>query len=63
MAELSDDSLMPFGRFKGQKMKDVPAWYLLHIYHEGLQSGNVRDYIEDCRDALEIDIKKESRQV
>lgn len=31
MTALTDDSIMPFGKFKGSAMEDVPDWYLLSI--------------------------------
>ncbi len=52
MENLTDDSLMPFGKFKGTPMVDVPAWYLLYL-HENKQnstsetSRKVHAYIED----------------
>lgn len=51
--DLTDESLMPFGRHKGKKMIDVPASYLLYLLYEGLQEGDVRRYIVENEDALE----------
>ena len=58
MAELGDKDSMPFGKFKGQRMGDVPAEYLVFLYDDGLSAGDVRDYIEDCMDALRAEVKK-----
>jgi uncharacterized protein (DUF3820 family) len=30
---------MPFGKYKGQNMEDIPARYLLWLYEDGLRSG------------------------
>lgn len=30
--ELTDDSLMPFGKHKGERMGDVPAKYLIWLW-------------------------------
>lgn len=32
--KLTDESLMPFGKHKGEKMANVPASYLLWLYDE-----------------------------
>ena len=29
---MDENSIMPFGRFKGRKLKDVPDWYLISLY-------------------------------
>ena len=51
---MKDDDLMPFGKFKGQAMANVPDSYLLwfHKENEGSQNLNaeskmVMDYILD----------------
>ncbi len=36
---------MPFGKYKGTAMANIPATYLLWLYVEGLSDGNVKDYI------------------
>ncbi len=58
MTKLTDESLMPFGKYKGKKMANVPAYYLLYIYDGGLMAGPVYDYIQDNIDALKQEIKK-----
>lgn len=41
MIEMTDDSLMPFGKHKGKKLGDVPASYLLWLYdQEGFVTKN-----------------------
>lgn len=37
MNELNDESLMPFGKYRGQKMLDVPATYFHYLWHDGLR--------------------------
>lgn len=47
---LDDDSLMPFGKFKGERMIDVPDWYLVSLRDSDFveeQWPEVWDYIED----------------
>jgi hypothetical protein len=46
---LEDDDLMPFGKYKGEKMSDVPASYLHWLWTNGLKeqvkTAPVADYI------------------
>ena len=45
-APLNDDSLMPWGKFKGDKMMYVPRRYLKWIYSD-LKDMRVKAYIEE----------------
>lgn len=63
MVELTDQSLMPFGAFKGHKLANVPAWYLLKIYDEGWIFDNLKKYIDDNRQALEREKKEANKQM
>jgi uncharacterized protein (DUF3820 family) len=56
-AELDDMSPMPFGKFKGKKMKDVPVDYLHWLWHEGCRHSGVKSYIERNLDALKMENK------
>lgn len=52
---MDDDSLMPFGQYKGRKMGDVPAAYLLYLWDDGVHAQTDRDihkYIKECMSAL-----------
>lgn len=49
---MDDQSLMPFGKYKGRKMEDVPASYLLWLRDQGTV-GEVRQYIEENMTALQ----------
>jgi uncharacterized protein (DUF3820 family) len=44
---MTDQDLMPFGKYKGEKMEKVPASYLLWLRDEGCSNPDVRDYIEE----------------
>lgn len=55
---MKDQSIMPFGKYKGKKMGEVPASYLLWIYDEGIKDGDVKTYIVDNLDALKLEVKK-----
>ena len=59
---MTDSDLMPFGKFKGTKMANVPSSYLKHIYDEGIVTvfkwNPVFHYIKDNMDVIETDIKR-----
>jgi uncharacterized protein (DUF3820 family) len=55
MAKLDDESPMPWGKFKGEKMVNVPASYLLWLYDNNRGSAEVKEYIEDNMQALLIE--------
>lgn len=54
---LTDNDRMPFGKYKNEKMANVPASYLMWLYNENKCSKEVRDYIEDNLDVLKEEIK------
>ena len=54
----NDDTLMPFGQYKGTTLEKVPAWYLLHLYEKNPQlDKRLREYIEDNMDVLEMEVE------
>lgn len=53
---LTDDCPMPYGKYEGDDMEDVPAQYLLWLYHNDKCSKDVKEYIEENMDALEKEI-------
>ncbi len=57
MNKLSDNSLMPFGKYKGEKMVNVPASYLLWIYENNKCTKEVAFYVRDNYEVL----KKENK--
>lgn len=50
--KLTDASLMPFGKYKGQELINVPASYLLWAYDQEWCRGPIKEYIKDNLDAL-----------
>ncbi len=55
MDKLTDQSPMPFGKYKGRKMEDVPADYFHYLWTHGLDrdfSSPVHRYIRENMDAL-----------
>jgi len=60
MITLTDDSPMPFGKYKGVKMQDVPASYLHYLWTNGMEKdhvSNVACYIRENVDALKMENK------
>lgn len=62
LPEITDDSIMPFGNYKGSKMIDVPAGYLLWLIENTPRDkkdifSNVFEYLIECKQALEMEIK------
>lgn len=50
---MTDNDLMPFGKYKGTKMANVPAHYLLHLFNNcDWLSGKVKSYIVDNLEEL-----------
>ena len=59
--QLTDDAPMPYGAHKGTKMANVPADYLIWLYDNGKTSEQVRQYIEENKDVLDIEIERKRR--
>lgn len=55
--ELNDKSPMPQGKFKGQPMENVPYWHLLWLENQLYCRKDVKQYIEENRDVLELEKK------
>jgi uncharacterized protein (DUF3820 family) len=53
---LNDNSLMPFGKYQGKAMINVPAQYLLWLFNKGCDHEAVKRYILDNLDALKKEI-------
>jgi uncharacterized protein (DUF3820 family) len=52
MKKLTDNDLMPWGKYKGDLMINVPASYLLWLYDNNKCSGDVKVYIKENFDVL-----------
>lgn len=57
--ELNDKSPMPQGKFKGQPMENVPYWHLLWLENQPYYRKDVKQYIEENRDVLELEKKRD----
>lgn len=56
--KLTDESLMPFGKYKDYSMINVPASYLIWLYENDKCNKLVKDYIIDNWDVLQIQANK-----
>lgn len=56
---LTDTSLMPFGKYKGTQMQDVPASYLHYLWQNGMKDERtpVANYIRANLHALQVENK------
>lgn len=62
MAEFNDESLMPFGKHKGEKMANVPAPYLLWLKENANLHDNLKNYIESNLDLLKAEAAKSNKK-
>lgn len=51
--KLTNNSIITFGKHKGEKLSDVPSDYLLYLYRKGIATGALRAYIFDNLGSLE----------
>lgn len=57
---MTDESSMPFGKFKGKKMANVPAGYLLWL-HENVQLRDpLKTYITENLDVIKAEVKQKN---
>lgn len=49
---------MPFGKYQGTEMENVPASYLIWLYDNNKCNKEVKEYIEDNMDVLKMEINK-----
>ena len=54
---MGDYDLMPFGKYQGWELGGVPAEYLLSILKDGKAKGELKQYIEDVKNILELEMK------
>ena len=55
---LSDNDPMPYGKYQGTAMANVPADYLIWCYENGKCREDVRRYVKNNLDVLQNEIKK-----
>lgn len=55
--KLTDESPMPFGKHKGDKMANVPASYLMWLYDNNKCNAEVKEYVKDNLEVLQKEIR------
>lgn len=58
---MTDNDKMPFGKYEGKSMIEVPASYLLWLHEKGCFNHDVRKYINDNLEAIKMEAKKDER--
>ena len=60
---MTDDSIITFGKYKGQKLANIPPEYLLWLYENSNIYGELKAYIADNLEVIksEINYKAKSR--
>ena len=56
MAELTDESPMPWGMHQGKPMTEVPAEYLVWLFENNKVNGDVKRYIQTNLEVLKMQI-------
>lgn len=62
MVRFTDQSVLHFGMYKDQKLKNIPASYLLHLLTFPKLLDELREYIEANKEALELEKKRQLKQ-
>lgn len=55
---MTDESIMPFGKYKGVKLIDVPASYLVWCNDQDWCKGQLKAYITDNLEVIKMQLKK-----
>jgi hypothetical protein len=56
---MNDNSIMPFGKYKGKKLIEVPAKHLLDLYHEGTLDEYLTLYEYVVKNVFELEDRSE----
>jgi len=57
-APITDDYIIPYGKYKGEKIGDVPKDYLLYIYKQGLNDNAICSYINNMQSPKHLEGKQ-----
>ncbi|MCL2651969.1 MAG: DUF3820 family protein [Candidatus Azobacteroides sp.] len=61
MSKITDSSQMPFGKYQGMAMINVPADYLMWLYDNNKCNSEVRVYIVENLDVLKKEINDKQK--
>lgn len=63
MVNKYDNYIMSFGKYKNQKLANVPASYLLWLKEQGKVWGIIKEYIEENLEVLKNEIREEKNSL
>jgi len=58
---MTDKSIMPIGKYKGQKLANIPAEYLLWLLENGNTYGELKQYLIENKDVFESEINYKNK--
>ena len=61
MVRYTDSTLMPFGKYKGTALANVPASTLIFYYENYELSDALKTYIRNNLDVLKAEVKRTAR--
>jgi uncharacterized protein (DUF3820 family) len=61
--QITDTSLMPFGKYRGYKMTNVPPSYLIFIYENFTLTDHLKEYIGNKIDSLRQKVKLANKAI
>jgi uncharacterized protein (DUF3820 family) len=56
--KFTDESIMPYGKYKGRKMANIPGDYLIWLFENNKCCYHVSKYIQDNMEVLKSEINK-----
>ncbi len=59
---MNDESIMPFGKYKGYKMANIPASYLLWLLENGNTFGDVKQYLIENKEVFIQEIEYQNKK-
>lgn len=59
---MDDNSIMPYGKHRGEKLANVPAAYLIWMYDNKKLSPELKKYCEENIEVLKIQKKQEDNK-
>ena len=58
---IDENYIIPFGKYKGEKIANIPADYLVWLYENSKVFVYVKDYIKENLDTLKLEIKQKDK--
>lgn len=58
---MTDESIMQFGKYKGEKLANVPSEYLLWLLENGNTYGELKQYLIENKEVFESEINYKNK--